>query len=57
MEILIAVAGVIVMAMVVGGMILLTPSGTTPVRQSFADAAGQGGELSPHPVRATAEDG
>jgi hypothetical protein len=55
MEILIAAAGVIVMAMVVGGMILLTPSGTMPVRESFADDAGQGGDLSPHP--ATADDG
>ena len=51
MEILIAVAGVLVMIMVVAGMILLTPSGTEPVRRSFEadgnDAAGQGGQLSP----------
>ena len=51
MEILIAVAGVLVMLMVVGGMILLTPTGTEPVRRSFetdgTDGAGQGGQLSP----------
>ena len=51
MEILIAVAGVLVMMMVVGGMVLLTPTGTEPVRRSFEtdgmDGAGQGGQLSP----------
>ena len=51
MEILIAVAGVLVMLMVVGGMVLLTPTGTQPVRRTFetdgTDGAGQGGQLSP----------
>jgi hypothetical protein len=50
-EILIAVAGVLVMLMVVGGMVLLTPTGTQPVRRTFetdgTDGAGQGGQLSP----------
>jgi hypothetical protein len=53
-EILIAVAGVLVMMMVVGGMVLLTPAGTEPVRRSFEadgmDGAGQGGQLSPQPA-------
>jgi hypothetical protein len=48
MEILLAVAGLVVMVMVVAGMVLLTPAGTTPVRQSFDDQPGQGAELSPH---------
>lgn len=51
MEILIAVAGVLVMLMVIGGMVLLTPTGTEPVRRTFEtdgmDGAGQGGQLSP----------
>jgi len=50
-EILIAVAGVLVMLMVIGGMVLLTPTGTQPVRRTFetdgTDGAGQGGQLSP----------
>ena len=54
MEILIAVAGFIVMVMVVSGMVLLTPSGTEPVRRAFepdgVDGAGQGGQLSPRPA-------
>ena len=54
MEILIAVAGVLVMVMVVSGMVLLTPAGTEPVRRSFEadgmDGAGQGGQLSPQPA-------
>jgi hypothetical protein len=53
-EILIAVAGVLVMMMIVGGMVLLTPAGTEPVRRSFEadgmDGAGQGGQLSPQPA-------
>ena len=51
MEILIAVAGVLVMIMVVSGMVLLTPTGTEQVRKTFevdgTDGAGQGGQLSP----------
>jgi hypothetical protein len=58
-EILIAVAGVIVMTMVVAGMVLLTPTGTEPVRGTYeddgADGAGQGGQLSPRPAAAVAE--
>jgi uncharacterized iron-regulated membrane protein len=60
MEILIAVAGLIVMVMVVSGMVLLTPSGTEPVRGAFeadgVDGAGQGGQLSPRPVAAPADE-
>jgi uncharacterized iron-regulated membrane protein len=53
-EILIAVAGVLVMIMVVSGMVLLTPTGTEQVRKTFevdgTDGAGQGGQLSPRPA-------
>jgi hypothetical protein len=60
MEILIAVAGVLVMVMVVAGMVLLTPSGTEPVRRAYeaddVDGAGQGGQLSPRPVAAPRAD-
>ena len=59
MEILIAVAGVLVMMMVVGGMVLLTPTGTEPVRRSFEtdgmDGAGQGGQLSPQSAAGPAD--
>jgi len=59
MEILIAVAGVLVMVMVVSGMVLLTPTGTEPVRRAFeadgADGAGQGGQLSPRSAAAPPE--
>ena len=61
MEILIAVAGVLVMMMVVGGMVLLTPAGTEPVRRTFEadglDGAGQGGQLSPQPAPVPPEAG
>jgi hypothetical protein len=59
MEILIAVAGVLVMVMVVSGMVLLTPTGTEQVRRAFevdgTDGAGQGGQLSPRPAAAPPE--
>lgn len=53
MEILIAVAGLIVMVMVVAGMVLLTPQGTEVVRTSYEDEdeAGPSSELSPQPVQ------
>jgi uncharacterized iron-regulated membrane protein len=58
-EVLIAVAGVLVMIMVVSGMILLTPTGTEPVRRAYevdgTDGAGQGGQLSPRPAAAPPE--
>ena len=61
MEVLIAVAGVLVMIMVVAGMVLLTPTGTEPVRRSYEadglDGTGQGGQLSPRGVAAPADDG
>jgi hypothetical protein len=61
MEVLIAVAGVLVMIMVVAGMVLLTPSGTEPVRRSYEadglDGRGQGGQLSPRAVAAPADEG
>lgn len=50
MEILIAVAGLIVMVMVVAGMVLLTPQGTEVVRTSYEDEGGPSSELSPQPV-------
>ncbi len=60
MEILIAVAGVLVMVMVVSGMVLLTPTGTEQVRRAFevdgTDGAGQGGQLSPRPGRGPARE-
>ena len=44
MEVLIAVAGVLVMIMVVAGMVLLTPSGTGPfwAAASMTGASGRG---------------
>jgi hypothetical protein len=45
LEILVAVAGVLVMCLVVAGMILITPLGEEPVHTNAADA--NGSNLSP----------
>jgi hypothetical protein len=42
-------------------MVLLTPAGTEPVRRTYEadglDGAGQGGQLSPRPRAASADEG